>query len=117
MKHNIFFYLGLNEPALNQGIINPGLNSTLPNSAGPTHSANAAATSAAGATGGGGAAQQSAPAAAAAAGASGTTSWAAAAGKGLPPSEPSQNNGATNKQLEQLNSVREALFSQVVLFS
>jgi hypothetical protein len=47
--------------------------------------------------------------------AAGTTSWAAAAGKGLPPSEPSpgQMNGATNKQLEQLNSVREALFSQV----
>ncbi len=46
----------------------------------------------------------------------GSTSWAAAAGKGLPPSEPSatgQMNGATNKQLEQLNSVREALFSQV----
>ena len=42
-----------------------------------------------------------------------TTSWAAAAGKGLPPSEPSQAHGATNKQLEQLNSVREALFSQV----
>lgn len=43
------------------------------------------------------------------------TSWAAAAGKGLPPSEPSQAHGATNKQLEQLNSVREALFSQVNL--
>lgn len=43
------------------------------------------------------------------------TSWAAAAGKGLPPSEPSQAHGATNKQLEQLNSVREALFSQVCL--
>jgi len=44
----------------------------------------------------------------------GSTSWAAAAGKGLPPSEPatSQANGTTNKQLEQLNSVREALFSQ-----
>ena len=42
------------------------------------------------------------------------TSWAAAAGKGLPPSEPaaSATNGTTNKQLEQLNSVREALFSQ-----
>lgn len=42
------------------------------------------------------------------------TSWAAAAGKGLPPSEPATNptNGTTNKQLEQLNSVREALFSQ-----
>lgn len=42
------------------------------------------------------------------------TSWAAAAGKGLPPSEPATNatNGSTNKQLEQLNSVREALFSQ-----
>ena len=42
------------------------------------------------------------------------TSWAAAAGKGLPSSEPatSATNGSTNKQLEQLNSVREALFSQ-----
>ena len=48
-------------------------------------------------------------------GTQGSTSWAAAAGKGLPPSEAatSQNsNGGTNKQLEQLNSVREALFSQ-----
>ena len=44
-----------------------------------------------------------------------STSWAAAAGKGLPPSEPAVQNGATNKQLEQLNSVREALFSQVHL--
>lgn len=46
----------------------------------------------------------------------GSTSWAAAAGKGLPPSENTANtsgtNGTTNKQLEQLNSVREALFSQ-----
>jgi len=45
----------------------------------------------------------------------GSTSWAAAAGKGLPPSEPATSqatNGTTNKQLEQLNSVREALFSQ-----
>ena len=42
-----------------------------------------------------------------------STSWAAAAGKGLPPSEPNQTNGATNKQIEQLNSVREALFSPV----
>ena len=42
------------------------------------------------------------------------SSWAAAAGKGLPPSEGANqgSNGTTNKQLEQLNSVREALFSQ-----
>ena len=46
--------------------------------------------------------------------AAGSTSWAAAAGKGLPPSEGANqgSNGTTNKQLEQLNSVREALFSQ-----
>lgn len=45
----------------------------------------------------------------------GSTSWAAAAGKGLPPSENAGGQGgggSTNKQLEQLNSVREALFSQ-----
>nr|XP_040571029.1 protein Gawky-like isoform X2 [Lepeophtheirus salmonis] len=62
----------------------------------------------------------------------GGTSWAAAAGKGLPPSDASSvippassssatsaasNNGngcpsTTKQQLEQLNSVREALFSQ-----
>merc|ERR1711923_173214 len=56
-----------------------------------------------------------APAPAPAPGTQGSTSWAAAAGKGLPPSEGAsqQNtNGGTNKQLEQLNSVREALFSQ-----
>ena len=49
------------------------------------------------------------------------TSWAAAAGKGLPstnsnPSGTSSNSSgssmAASKQLEQLNSVREALFSQ-----
>ena len=64
-------------------------------------------------------------AAAAAAAAGGSTSWASAASKGLPPSsDPGANaNGAagsgassasasTSKQLEQLNSVREALFSQ-----
>ena len=56
-----------------------------------------------------------APAPAPAPGTQGSTSWAAAAGKGLPPSEGSSqqnSNGGTNKQLEQLNSVREALFSQ-----
>ncbi len=46
----------------------------------------------------------------------GAASWAAAAGKGLPPASESGNgNGnssSTNKQLEHLNSVREALFSQ-----
>ena len=45
-----------------------------------------------------------------------STSWAAAAGKGLPASEAATNGGAASssasKQLEQLNSVREALFSQ-----
>jgi trinucleotide repeat-containing gene 6 protein len=45
-----------------------------------------------------------------------STSWAAAAGKGLPPSTNNSGaNGSTttaSKQLEQLNSVREALFSQ-----
>ena len=49
------------------------------------------------------------------------TSWAAAAGKGLPTttndqthttSTASASNGSTSKHLEQLNSVREALFSQ-----
>ncbi len=43
------------------------------------------------------------------------TSWAAAAGKGLPASDSngsSNGNSSANKQLEQLNSVREALFSQ-----
>ena len=53
------------------------------------------------------------------------TSWAAAAGKGLPVTEASNAGGAagsaganstasssTSKQLEELNSVREALFSQ-----
>ncbi len=49
----------------------------------------------------------------------GASSWAAAAGKGLPPSSDSggSSNGnggssSANKQLEHLNSVREALFSQ-----
>ncbi len=51
-----------------------------------------------------------------------STSWAAAAGKGLPPSEnpapnsssSSSTNGgsSSSKPFEQLNSVREALFSQ-----
>ena len=44
-----------------------------------------------------------------------STSWAAAGEKELPPSEPAtsqDSNGTTNKQLEQLNPVREALFSQ-----
>ena len=50
-----------------------------------------------------------------------STSWAAAAGKGLPTttndqthttSTASASNGSTSKHLEQLNSVREALFSQ-----
>ena len=49
------------------------------------------------------------------------SSWAAAAGKGLPvttqdlthtTSTASASNGSTSKHLEQLNSVREALFSQ-----
>ena len=51
------------------------------------------------------------------------TSWAAAAGKGLPPVEtPAPNgsnasstngsSGSSSKPFEQLNSVREALFSQ-----
>lgn len=53
------------------------------------------------------------------------TSWAAAAGKGLPVTEASNSGGgagnaganstassSTSKQLEELNSVREALFSQ-----
>ena len=66
-----------------------------------------------------------AAAAASAGAAGGNTSWASAASKGLPPSsDPGANaNGAagpgaaaasasTSKQLEQLNSVREALFSQ-----
>ena len=57
----------------------------------------------------------------------GSTSWASAASKGLPPSSDPGANGqqagaagagassasaSTSKQLEQLNSVREALFSQ-----
>lgn len=54
-----------------------------------------------------------------------STSWAAAAGKGLPVTTNEQthttasitasaaSNGSTSKHLEQLNSVREALFSQV----
>ena len=46
----------------------------------------------------------------------GSTNWAAVAQKGLPPSSDGASqqgsNGTTNKQLEQLNSVREALFSQ-----
>ncbi len=42
-----------------------------------------------------------------------STSWAAAAGKGLPTTEANANGSSTaSKQLEQLNSVREALFSQ-----
>ena len=50
-----------------------------------------------------------------------STSWAAAAGKGLPTTTNDQtnttssvtaSNGSTSKHLEQLNSVREALFSQ-----
>ncbi len=46
----------------------------------------------------------------------GASSWAAAAGKGLPPSSDSGGNSSdssssANKQLEHLNSVREALFS------
>ena len=45
----------------------------------------------------------------------GSTSWAAAAGKGSPPCEPATSqatNRTTYKQLEQLNSVHETLFSQ-----
>ena len=100
LKIKPVIFVGLHQPPLNQGIVNPLLNPTVTNSVvAAVHSANAAAPASI-------AAAQPAPAA-------GNTSWAAAAGKGLPPSEPNQTNGATNKQLEQLNSVREALFSQV----
>jgi len=41
----------------------------------------------------------------------GSTSWAAAAGKGLPPQPEPTTNGAANKPIEVLNSLREALYS------
>lgn len=43
----------------------------------------------------------------------GITSWAAAAGKGLPPQTEPSSNGAANKPIEVLNSLREALYSPV----
>ena len=47
----------------------------------------------------------------------GNTSWAAAAGKGLPPQPEPTTNGAANKPIEVLNSLREALYSPVRQFS
>ncbi len=46
----------------------------------------------------------------------GSTSWAAAAGKGLPPQPEPTPNGAANKPIEVLNSLREALYSPVSSF-
>ena len=46
----------------------------------------------------------------------GSTSWAAAAGKGLPPQPEPTPNGAANKPIEVLNSLREALYSPVSYF-